>query len=136
MPSQVHPSVRILRDTIYLAWVNLNENVSFTQDVFASILEWKVIDHTGLEQREDFRKAFTIYPNPARDGFYLQWEQEINGELAMTLYNASGMLIHEETLHFRGQEMKIDLPAFQEGMYYLKLDGESFHSALPLIIKR
>jgi hypothetical protein len=135
LPSQVHPSVRILRDTIYLAWVNLNENVSNTSDIYASIQEWKVPDYTGLGQSEENPGAFSIYPNPSNGNFYLKWGNHLEGFAELTIFTSSGMLIHRENLRLTGQELQLHLPDIQEGVYFLKLDGESIHSSIPLIIK-
>ena len=136
LPSQVHPAVRVLRDTIYLAWINLNENESTSQEVYASILEWKEPDHTGLGQEGTLQEAFYLYPNPSTGQFYLEWGHQPEGSAQISIYNSSGVLLHRETRSMSGKELQLDLPDMQEGMYYLKIDGESIHSSLPLIIKK
>jgi len=136
LPSQVHPSVRVLRDTIYLAWINLNENESIRQEVYASILEWKEPDHTGLGQEGTLPEAFYLYPNPSSGQLYLQWEHPLAGPVDVSVYNSRGVLIHRETRNLSGQELQLDLPDIQEGMYFLKVEGESINSSIPLIIKK
>ena len=136
LPSQAHPAVRILRDTIYLAWINLNTNESNTQEVYASILEWKEPDHTGLDQKGSLQEAFSIYPNPSKGRFYLQWDTDMTGRVDLRIYNSSGMLIHQETENLTGKELEMNVTDLPDGLYYLNIDGVSVHSSVSLIIKK
>jgi hypothetical protein len=136
LPSQIAPAVRILRDTIYLAWENFNVDSSINKVIFANIQEWMIPDVTGLDQSEIHPNEVTIYPNPSRGSFSLQFSEVINGSLEMEIYNSAGVLIDKETIEKSGNRMQIELQDIREGIYYLKIHGGSIDSTLPMIIER
>ena len=136
LPDQTEPSVHILRDTIYLAWVNYNEELSYRYSVFANIQEWIIPDATGLIQSDISPADITIYPNPSKGSFSLQLDHIVIGSAEMKIYNSAGMLIDQETIHLNGQIAQIDLPNIKEGIYYLEIQGESLHATIPLIIEK
>ena len=136
LPSQVAPAVRILRDTIYLAWENFNVDSSINKVIFANIQEWMIPDVTGLNQSEKLPNEPAIYPNPSRGSFSLQFSDVIIGGLEMEIYNSAGILIHKETIETSGNKLQIELPDIREGIYFMKIHGESIDTTLPLIIER
>jgi len=136
LPSQVSPAVRILRDTIYLAWENFNADSSSRKVIFANIQEWMIPDATGLNQSRKLPSEAVIYPNPSRGSFSLQFSENIKGSLELELYNSAGVLVDKENIEAGGNKMEIELPDVGEGIYYLKIHGESIDSTLPLLIER
>jgi len=136
LPDQKEPSVHILRDTIYLSWVNYNQDLSFRYSVFANIQEWKIPDNTGFSQQNLSRADISIYPNPSQGSFSLKIPELVSGSIEMSVFNTAGMLIHQEKIHLKNaRRAQIDLPDIQEGLYYLEIKGDSYHSYTSLIIK-
>ena len=136
LPSQVGPAVRILRDTIYLAWENLNVDSSNNKVIYANIQEWMIPDVTGLKQSGKLHNKAGIYPNPSQGSFSLQFSDVIIGGLELEIYNSAGLLTDKETIEASGNIIQVVLPDIREGIYFLKIHGESIDSTLPLMIKR
>ena len=133
LPAQVHPCVHILRDTIYLAWANYNQDVSNRVNIFANIQTW-MPDVTGIDPQVLIPVETNVYPNPSAGIFTLNIDHDYYGQLELEVYNASGVLVKREIRSWSGQEESIDLSAVPEGMYYLNIKGDSFKSTTPLII--
>lgn len=133
LPKQIDPSVKILRDTIYLAWANYNQDVSNRQDIFANIQKW-MPDYTGLDQQINTAVQTTVYPNPSAGIFSLIMDREYSGRLELEVYNATGSLVKRETRPWSGAETTIDISGVPVGMYYINIKGDSFTSTTPLII--
>ncbi len=133
MPEQISPSVKILRDTIYLAWMNYNQNLHIRQTIYANILNW-MPDITGIDQQVYNPVKTKIYPNPSAGIFTLNIDHDYSGQLELEVYNASGVLVKREIKSWSEREETIDLSAAPEGMYYLNIKGDSFKSTTSLII--
>ena len=134
LTEQRDPSVRILRDTIYLAWVNSNQDVSNRWDIFASIQKWMVPDVTGLDQPGVQGPAIKVYPNPSSGYFSLKIANGYSGAIDLEVYKLSGSLVWKAGRYLSGQEADLDLSGLPEGLYYLRISGASIHSIQPLNI--
>ena len=134
LPSQIDPSVKILHDTIYLSWVNYNQEVSNRSNIFANIQKWMVPDVTGFYQQINTQEGPTIYPNPSGGSFSIIVDRAYSGRLELEVYNATGALVKREIRHCPGKEAAIDLSEASEGLYYINIKGTSFNITTPLII--
>jgi len=133
LPSQINPSVQILRDTIYLAWGNYNNDISYRVNIFANIQKW-MPDYTGLDRQVYKQVETTIYPNPSNGIFSITLDYEYTGRLEIEVYSATGTLFKRESRSWAGTETLVDLSSAPEGLYYLNIKGASFRSATPLVI--
>ena len=133
LPAQVQPCVQILRDTIYLAWANYNQDVSTRVNIFANIQKW-MPDITGIDKQVLIPVETNVYPNPSAGIFTLKLGHDYSGQLELEVYNASGALVKREIRSWSGRVATIDLSAAPEGMYYLNIKCDSFKSTTPLII--
>jgi len=133
MPEQISPSVKILRDTIYLTWMNYNQNLHIRQTIYANMLNW-MPDITGIDQQVLIPVETNVYPNPSAGIFSLKMDHEYSGRLELEVFNAAGALVKRELRSWSGRETTIDLSAVPEGMYYLNIKGDSFKSTTKLII--
>ena len=91
-------------------------------------------DVTGIDQQVLIPIKTNVYPNPSAGIFTLNIDHDYSGQLELEVYNASGALVKREIRSWSGQEETIDLSAVPEGMYYLKIKGDSFKSTTQLII--
>jgi len=130
---QVHPDVRLLRDTIYLAWVNYNQDIHYRQSIFANIQKWRV-PATGLKQYFGTAIETTIYPNPSAGMVTLILDHKYSGPVELKVFNANGTMVRHESRSWPGPEITLDLTEVPAGMYYINLTGDSFHSSKPLVI--
>ena len=133
---QIDPSVKILRDTIYLSWANYNLDISNRQDIFANIQKWMVPDVTGFGPQIVSTDETSIYPNPSRGLFSLKIDHEYSGLIEWEVFALTGELVRKETMIWSGHEASIDLLDIPEGIYYLKINAGSFNTTQPLIIIR
>ncbi|MCK4854665.1 MAG: T9SS type A sorting domain-containing protein [Bacteroidales bacterium] len=132
-PVQSTPDVHILRDTIYLAWVNYNDNIFYRSKIYANIQKW-MPDVTGLVHRINKHVETTIYPNLSAGIFSLIMDHEYSGRLELEVFNATGALVKREIRSWSGPEATIDLSEVPQGLYYLNIKGDSFITTRPLII--
>ncbi len=133
MPGQQNPSVRIFRDTIYLAWDNYNEDIQYRQKIYANIQKW-MPDATGLDHQIFELVESIVYPNPTTGIFSLKIDREYSGRLELEVFSATGALVKREILPWSGQEATINLSEIPQGLYYLNIKGDSFITTRPLII--
>ena len=133
---QIDPSVKILRDTIYLAWANYNLDISNRQDIFVNIQKWMVPDVTGFGPQIVNAVETSIYPNPSSGLFSLKIDHEYSGLIEWEVFALTGELVRKETMIWSGHEASIDLLDISEGIYYLKINAGSFNTTQPLIIIR
>jgi hypothetical protein len=134
-PLQISPSVKILRDTIYLTWTNYNPDISYRQSIYANIQKW-MPDYTGLEQKINTAVQSTVYPNPSAGIFSLRMDHEYSGRIELEVYDATGSLVKRETMSWFGPEATVDISGVPAGMYYINIKGDSFTSTTPLIIMK
>ncbi len=132
-PNQVEPCIRILRDTIYLAWTNFNADVGFRQEIYANIQKWRV-PATGIDRTMVPGNGISIYPNPSPGIFSLAVEPANPGRLELKVYNTRGAMVWQELKIWNGSERRMDLSALPEGVYYLDITGDSFHSTKAIVI--
>jgi hypothetical protein len=131
--NQVHPDVRLLRDTIYLAWVNYNMDIHYRSCIYASIQKWRA-PATGLKKLYDTSVQTTLFPNPSAGIVTLIMDHEYTGPVELKVYNASGTLVRRDSRTWSGPEISLDLSEEPAGLYYINLTGDSFHSSKPLVI--
>ncbi len=134
LPSQIDPSVKILHDTIYLSWVNYNQEVSNRSNIFANIQKWMIPDVTGFDQQINTQEGPIIYPNPSGGIFSIIVDRTYSGRLELEVFNATGALVKREIRHYPGKEAAIDLSEASEGLYYIHIKGTSFNITTALII--
>ncbi len=136
LPVQINPVVRILRDTIYLAWANFNGDVSIRQNIFANIQKWKIPDLSGNEIVRHMPAGIRCYPNPSTGTFRLSLDQKYTGQLEWEVYNSTGTIVRRNPGNGSGLNAIVDLSQAPVGMYHIKIMGDTFTSTLPLIIIR
>ncbi len=74
----------------------------------------------GLENETE--QTFHIYPNPANDFIYIQFETGMN-ERWIDIYSLSGQLLRSVLVN---DPQRIDLSSFENGMHIVKERGSSF----------
>jgi len=86
--------------------------------------------HMGSENVEEVN--FVVYPNPASETLYLEFEdnQYLNAEI--NLCNSTGQSLLCQKLI--GKNETIDIHALSPGVYFLQIRGENIYSTKKLII--
>lgn len=79
-----------------------------------------VADLTSSVSAINPNRQLRITPNPASDYMAVYWSDGALPEGQLSIYNVSGQLIQK--MPFRNQVERIDISAYPEGMYLLKVD--------------
>ncbi len=99
------------------AWPQLDG--LFVTNGFSAIAGFK-LGATQINESEDF--GVLIYPNPADDVIYIDFDQL--REIEITLLDVQGKEVLKQKLtDLRNQ---VDISALRKGVYFLKLEGEGF----------
>jgi predicted outer membrane repeat protein len=89
----------------------------------------------GIEEVTD-NQDFLVYPNPARDHFYLRNESDILFVGSYSISDLSGRMIRSMDIHLRpGEGMRESCAELPKGMYVMKLSNENYSSAFKLVIQ-
>lgn len=75
--------------------------------------------------------GFSLYPNPARDKFYIQFNT--NQYQSIELYDAMGKLVLKENVN--SLQMEISIERLSSGVYHLKLLGDAELEATVKLLK-
>jgi hypothetical protein len=81
---------------------------------------------TGISD-VDLSKAFTVYPNPGDGNFTLTVNQDFNTSTEISIINFFGTKVYSKTTGqiSSGTNISFNLTDQPEGIYYLKIEGES-----------
>ena len=134
IPAQQSPSVRLMRDTIYLAWANINSELSNTYTVYANIRKWKIHDTTGPDNPGMVNGDLVLYPNPSNGLLSLKFPAEVSEDVTINIYASQGSLVSQRMIRVTGREIRISLPELAEGYYYLEVRAETFQASESFII--
>lgn len=79
-------------------------------------------------------RSITIYPNPAKDIFYVNIGNPENEEFSLTIYNAIGAVVKSEKLKQNNQQ--INISGLNNGIYLVEVNSENMHKTEKLIIQK
>ncbi|HAF29423.1 MAG TPA: hypothetical protein DCG75_10290 [Bacteroidales bacterium] len=84
----------------------------------------------------DFSRNISLYPNPSNGIIHIAFEDVIQSEWKIEVYNSIGSIIYnEELLSINETFHKIDLSSFSKGMYFVKISTSKESCVKSLIIK-
>jgi hypothetical protein len=75
----------------------------------------------GFESSRVESSRFKVFPNPAREYITFEFQQGIEQDAALRLYNALGQMVLEEKLNKGMQQIQISLKGMQPGIYLLQV---------------
>lgn len=78
-------------------------------------------------------KAFSIYPNPAKNEFFLKSNQSILGKINVEIYDASGKLVSNQKM---AATEAVNTQALPNGVYVVKVTGLGVEYSSKLMIKK
>lgn len=78
-------------------------------------------------------KAISIYPNPAKNEFFLKSVNNISGKVNVEIYDASGKLITSQKISATDA---VNTQALQNGVYLVKVTGLGIQYSSKLMIKK
>ena len=81
-------------------------------------------------------QAFSIFPNPANDWIDIKFEEPLDMESHLELYDASGKLVQKGLLQ-RGQlQFNLSINDISAGMYWLHIRNKKGTSSQKLVVKK
>ncbi len=78
-------------------------------------------------------KAFTIYPNPAKNEFFLKSTKSVLGKVSVEIFDASGKLVSSQKI---AADAAVDTQALPNGVYVVKATGLGVQFSSKLMIKK
>jgi|AntAceMinimDraft_17_1070374.scaffolds.fasta_scaffold00594_15 hypothetical protein len=107
--------------------IDLLGNIKIRGDVIEE--ETYINNNTGINNN------FTIYPNPAQNYLFVKSTNSNNKEVKIFIYNILGNLVLKKTLlGIFNNPYKIDLSYLNKGVYFIKVQTNSFFLVNKLII--
>jgi hypothetical protein len=76
-----------------------------------------------------------VYPNPAKEVLYIQFQKNTNKDTFVSLHDATGRMVYKQTLNHFYSEHQITLPHLKSGIYFLKvrLDNEEITRKISIL---
>lgn len=80
----------------------------------------------GLEPLGPLGLEVSVYPNPAQDFVYFEFQREIDSPLAVELVDLNGKVLQERKSILQEDRLEFDLSQLSIGQYFLRLrmDGD------------
>lgn len=88
---------------------------------------------TSLE--DNTKKVIAVYPNPTSENISISFDEFMNEEAKIFIYDMSGRMLKVMKKTISGYELNIALPELNSGQYQLMIDGETLNFVEPIIIK-
>lgn len=80
-------------------------------------------------------KGFNIYPNPAKNEFYLNFKNNILGKVNVEIYDASGKLVAQQQIDPSSKEA-INTQKLSNGVYVVKASGIGVNYSSKIIVSK
>ncbi len=101
-------------NTIYSVTLSDMNSCTDTSDIMI------IISHIIIENKKEQIK---IYPNPASQKLYVETSFEIETELSLSIFNASGkMLMYRNIEKCRNRKTEINTDSYSPGIYYIRFE--------------
>ena len=120
-------SLNITSPGLYTLKLRINAtNCEFETSTSFNVMQSATV---GIETNES-ASGFIIYPNPARDVLNIQINRKIGFNM-LTVYDASGRMVHKEKVSSSQGQQAIQLPLndLNPGIYQVILEGNNSRSA-------
>lgn len=82
------------------------------------------------------KSLIAIYPNPAKDEFFIYLKDYTIGNLHLQIYDMSGKLILSENRSSQDSRIPVSTKNFENGVYVVKLQGIGVDMSSRIIIKK
>lgn len=80
-------------------------------------------------------KGFSIYPNPAKNEFYIDFKNNIIGKVNVEIYDAGGKLVLSQQISPSAKEA-VNTQTLQNGLYVVKVSGIGVTYSSKMIISK
>lgn len=80
-------------------------------------------DYTRVDT-EEFTFDLKVYPNPAQEVLYIQFQNNTKSITFLSLYDATGRMVYKQKLNHLTSEYEIVIPKLKSGLYFLVLEAD------------
>ena len=89
-----------------------------------------------LKVRKD-NSTILLYPNPTANALNVELSGvSIGTKLEMSVMDASGKLLQTQSATFENQTFSLDVSSYSNGLYFMKISGNSFSEIVKFSIKK
>jgi len=82
------------------------------------------------------KNLISIYPNPAKDEFFIYLKDFAIGSLHLQIYDMSGKLMLSENRSSQDARIPVSTKDFENGVYVVKIQGIGIDSSTKIIVKK
>ena len=116
-------------------WISLNElSLGLIRSSFAIMPV--VFDSVASSDPVPFTEKIRLYPNPADDYCWLEFNELLDNPVHLTLYNLQGQIIEEHDYGPYQRIIRIETSSLGEGIYLIRADQENVTNVAKLLIIR
>jgi len=116
------------------ASAGLKNNINDQEESFALPAECAVL---GTEEVKSAKEnQISIYPNPAKDEFYIKFPSSTIGKVSLEIYDMSGKLVSSEDKISPDAKKAVSTNNLANGTYMVKVKGLGFEAASKVIVKK
>jgi len=116
-------------------WISLNELSTGLLHTSFAIMP-VVFDSVASSNQVPFSEKIRIYPNPADQYFWLEFNELNDGPVHLTIYNLQGQIVAEQDYGPYQRSIRIETSDLGEGVYLIRTDQQNVTHAAKLLIIR
>ncbi len=90
----------------------------------------------STEEVKTAKNSISIYPNPARDEFYINFPSSTIGKVSLEIYDMSGKLVSSEDKISPAEKKAVSTNNLVNGTYMVKIKGLGFEASSKVIVKK
>ncbi|KPE52220.1 T9SS-dependent M36 family metallopeptidase [Chryseobacterium indologenes] len=90
----------------------------------------------STEEVKAAKNKISVYPNPAKDEFYINFPDDMLGKVSIEIYDMSGKLISSEDKVSPDARKAVSTNKMINGTYMVKVKGLGFESSSKVIVKK
>jgi lysyl endopeptidase len=114
-------------------WISLNElSLGLIRSSFAVMPV--VFDSVASSNPVPFDEDMRLYPNPADQYCWLEFNHLLYSNVRVSIYNLQGQLVKEQDFGPYQQSIRVETSSLGEGIYVIRADQENETSVLKLLI--
>jgi hypothetical protein len=85
---------------------------------------------------QDVELGFTAYPNPATDIVNISFDEYLEDEISLGIYNNLGQIVSERNISASDNQISINISDLDTGTYYVRLNYNNSTSVKPIQVIR
>lgn len=90
----------------------------------------------GTNEVATVNNTVGIYPNPAKDEFFIDFPKALNGKANVTIYDMSGKLVSTIEKVDTKTKTSISTSGINNGVYVVKIDALGYQASSKLVVKK